>query len=178
MTKDLIDAIEQRRSVRSFKPDPIPEPTLGRIIDCALLAPSAGNIQPWKFWIIKRPEVKAALARAAHDQEFVAEAPVVIVVAAEPRRSAARYGNRGAELYCIQDTAAAVENILLAAVAFGLGACWVGAFSERAVSQALGLPGDLRPVAMVPIGYPREKGKPVRGSRPQRPWEETVVVIE
>lgn len=178
MTKDLIDAIEERRSVRAFKPDPIPEPTLSRIIGCALLAPSAGNIQPWQFWVVKRPEVKAALARAAYDQEFVSDAPVVIVVAAEPRRSAARYGNRGAELYCLQDTAAAVENILLTAVAFGLGACWVGAFSERAVSQALNLPDTLRPVAIVPIGYPKEEGKPARGSRPQRPWEETVVVIE
>ncbi|MEW6227369.1 MAG: nitroreductase family protein [Bacillota bacterium] len=177
MTKDLIEAIEERRSIRHFKPDPIPEPTLSRIIGCGLMAPSAGNIQPWRFYAVKSPEVKAALAQAAYGQEFVAAAPVVIVVAAEPRRSAARYGKRGSELYCLQDTAAAVENMLLTVVAYGLGACWVGAFDEQAASQALGLPGDLRPVAMVPIGYPKE-GLPARRQRPQRPWDETVVVVE
>lgn len=177
MTKDLIEAIEERRSVRSFKPDPVPEPTLSRIIGCALMAPSAGNIQPWQFWVVKRPEVKEALAKAAYGQEFVSAAPVVVVVVAEPGRSAARYGKRGSELYCLQDTAAAVENMLLTVVAYGLGACWVGAFDEQAASQALGLPDDFRPVAMVPIGYPKE-GLPARRPRPQRPWDETVVVVE
>lgn len=177
MTKDLVEAIEERRSVRSFKPDPVPEATLSRIIGCGLMAPSAGNIQPWQFYAVKSPEVKTALAQAAYGQDFVAAAPVVIVVAAEPRRSAARYGKRGSELYCLQDTAAAVENMLLTVVAYGLAACWVGAFDEQAARCALGLPDELRPVAMVPIGYPKE-GATARRARPQRPWDETVVVIE
>lgn len=177
MTKDLIEAIEQRRSVRHFKPDPIPEATLSRIIGCALMAPSAGNVQPWQFRVVKRPEMKAALAQAAGDQRFVEAAPVVIVVLAEPQRSAARYGRRGSELYCIQDTAAAIENMLLTVVAYGLGACWVGAFDEQAASRALDLPDNLRPVAMVPIGYPEERAT-ARRPRPQRPWDETVIVID
>ncbi len=177
MTKDLIDAIEERRSVRAFKPDPIPGATLSRIIGCGLMAPSAGNVQPWRLYVVKRAELKAALAQAARGQGFVAAAPVVVVVTVEPRRSARRYGERGSGLYCIQDAAALVENMLLTAVAYGLGACWVGAFDEGAAARALDLPDGLRPVAMVPIGYPSEEGA-MRRLRPQRPWEETVVVLD
>lgn len=177
MTKDLVEAIEQRRSVREFKPDPVPDATISRIIGCALMAPTAGNVQPWRFWVVKRAEVKAALARAAYGQEFVAAAPVVVVVAAEPKRSAAKYWKRGSDLYCIQDTAAAIENMLLAVVAYGLGACWVGAFDEDAARCALGLSEDVRPVAMIPIGYPKRDPAGKR-PRPQRPWEEVVTVLE
>jgi nitroreductase len=79
---------------------------------------------------------------------------VVIVVCADAEQSAARYGSRGRELYCLQDTAAAIEHILLAAVALGLGGCWVGAFDEREAARVLDLPGRHRPVAMLPIGKP------------------------
>ncbi|MCR4403664.1 MAG: nitroreductase family protein [Firmicutes bacterium] len=177
MTKDLVEAIEQRRSVREFKPDAVPDATISRIIGCALMAPSAGNIQPWRFWVVKRPDVKAALADAAFGQGFVKEAPVVVVVAVEPKRSESKYGRRGSELYCIQDTAAAIENMLLTAVAYGLGACWVGAFDEDAARRALGLPEGERPVAMIPIGYPKRDPAGKR-PRPQRPWEEVVVVVD
>ncbi len=176
MTKDLIEAIEQRRSVREFKTDEVPDATISRIIGCALMAPTAGNVQPWRFWVVKRPEVKAALARAAYGQGFVEDAPVVVVVAAEPKRSAAQYGKRGSELYCIQDTAAAIENMLLTVVAYGLGACWVGAFDEDAARRALDVPEGLRPVAMIPIGHPK-RDPATRRPRPQRPWDEVVVVV-
>ncbi|MGE5571794.1 MAG: nitroreductase family protein [Bacteroidota bacterium] len=177
MTKDLVEAIEQRRSVREFKPDPVPDATISRIVGLGLMAPTAGNVQPWRFWVVKRAEIKAALARAAFGQKFVEEAAVVVVVAAEPDRSAAQYGKRGSELYCVQDTAAAVENILLSVVAYGLGACWVGAFDEDTARRALGMPEDVRPVAMVPIGYPKRDPAGKR-PRPQRPWEEVVTVVE
>lgn len=158
MTKDVIEAIKERRTVRRFKPDPIPEATIGRLIEAARCAPSAGNLQPWRFIVVLNPNTRRALAQAAAGQEFVAEAPVCLVVAAEPQRSAAEYGRRGAELYCLQDTAAAVENLLLAAVGYGIGAAWVGAFDEQAVREAVGLPPDQRPVAMVALGYPAEEG--------------------
>ncbi len=177
MTKDLFEAIRERRSERHFKPDPVPDDTVRRIVDCGLKAPSAGNMQPWQFLIVKRPELRADLSKAAFGQKFVEDAPVVIVVLADPGRSAGRYGNRGSDLYCIQDTAAAVQNMLLAVVAFGLGACWVGAFDEAAASRALELPEHLRPVAMIPIGYPKERPTP-RRPRPERPWDEVVTIIE
>ncbi len=177
MTKDLFEAISQRRSVRHFKPDPVPDDTVRRIVECGLKAPSAGNIQPWQLLIVKNPELKADLAKAAFGQGFIEAAPVVIVILADPERSAGKYGGRGAELYSIQDTAACVQNMLLAVVGFGLGACWVGAFDEQAAGEALDLPDHMRPVAMVPIGYAEERPTP-RRPRQERPWDEVVTVIE
>jgi nitroreductase len=152
---DFWRVIEERHSVRDFdaRRDVSPE-MVQRILRTAVRAPSAGNCQPWHFVVVRSERTKDLLAEAAYDQWFIAEAPVVVVVCADPARSAWRYGSRGVQLYCLQDTAAATEHILLAVTALGLGACWVGAFDERAVSQALGLPSDLRPVAIVPIGYP------------------------
>jgi nitroreductase len=152
---DFWKTIEKRHSVRRFNSahDIAPE-TVERILSAAILAPSAGNCQPWHFFVIRDTEVKERLAEAAWGQRFITEAAVVIVVCTEPARSSARYGPRGSRLYCLQDTAAATEHILLAATALGLGSCWVGAFDEGAAAQVLQLPNDLRPVAIVPIGYP------------------------
>ncbi len=174
MTKDLFDAIRERRSIRHFENREVPDATVNRLLEAAIMAPSAGNLQPWSFFVVKDPEKRRGLSRAAYDQAFVAAAPVVIVVCAEPARSAERYGERGADLYCIQDTAAAVQNMLLAAVALGLGTCWVGAFDEAQAAEVLGLDAArTRPVAMVPVGYPSRTPRP----RPRRPLEEVVRVI-
>jgi nitroreductase len=91
------------------------------------------------------------------NQHFIEEAPVVIVACADKERSKQGYGSRGEHLYCIQDTAAAVENMLLAAVAMGLGACWVGAFNEDNVRDALNMPDGLRPVTLIPVGWSAEQ---------------------
>lgn len=151
---DFWSLIEQRHCVRAFKSSPVDDETVERILQAAIRAPSAGNRQPWHFVIVRNPAAKRALEQSAYGQSFVGEAPVVIVVCAEPERSAAVYRERGRGLYCLQDTAAAVEHILLAATALGLGACWVGAFDESAAALAIDLPSHLRPVALVPIGAP------------------------
>ncbi len=163
---DLWTAVERRRSVRRFSSTEVPLCDIERILKAAIRAPSAGNRQPWHFIVVRKPELKRALASAAGGQGFVAAAPVVIVVCAEPERSAARFGGRGRGLYCLQDTAAAIEHILLAATALGLGACWVGAFDEAAAAHALSLPATLRPVAMVPIGQPLAEGGAGSSRRP------------
>jgi nitroreductase len=161
---DFWQVIEERHSVRDFEAGrDVPPEMVERILEAAIRAPSAGNCQPWHFVVIQGERTKNRLAEAAYGQWFIAEAPVVIVVCADPARSSCRYGNRGVELYCLQDTAAATEHILLAVTALGLGACWVGAFDEGAASKALGLPTGLRPVAIVPIGYPA--ARPYRTSR-------------
>ncbi len=160
---DVFEAIRERRSIRSFRPDPIPEQHVQKILEAACLAPSAGNCQPWEFVLVRHPERKRALADAALGQEFIAEAPLVIVVCANVSRSAWRYGERGKKLYCIQDTAAAVQNILLAAHALGYGACWVGAFLDEEVARVINAPENVRPVAIIPIGKPAE-----RPARPRR----------
>ena len=155
---DFWQAMEARQSVRAFdqQRDVSPD-AVTRLLHAATRAPSAGNCQPWHFFVVRDQETKRALARAALNQWFIGRAPVVIVVCADPERSARRYGDRGRHLYSIQDTAAATENLLLAAVASGLGACWVGAFDEDAAEEALDLSSHLRPVAMVPIGYSAER---------------------
>jgi len=172
---DFWEAIEKRHSVRSFNAnlDVAPE-VVKRILGAAILAPSAGNCQPWHFIVVRDLTVKKRLAEAAWGQRFLGEAPVVIVVCAEPARSAARYGLRGSQLYCLQDTAAATEHILLTATALGLGSCWVGAFDEKAAAQALQLPDRLRPVAMVPIGYPL---RPTDRQTTRRELDEVVTYI-
>jgi len=173
LTKDVFEAIKGRRSIRSFKPDEVTEATVTRLLEAACHAPSAGNLQPWQFFVVKDEEKKQELARAAYNQFFLAQAPVVIVVCAQPELSARRYGERGKSLYCIQDTAAAVQNILLAAYGLGLGTCWIGAFDEDQVSFALGLPQDKKPVALIPVGYPAAEGR----KPSKRPVEDVVSFI-
>jgi nitroreductase len=158
---DFWEVLAARHSVRAFhKERDVPSEVVTRLIQAAVRAPSAGNRQPWHFCVARDEATKRALAQAALNQWFLSEAPVVIVVCADPERSADRYGDRGRYLYSLQDTAAATQNLLLAAVASGLGACWVGAFNETAASRALNLPAHLRPVAIVPIGYPAGLSSP------------------
>jgi len=146
--------------VRAFRPDPIPDSALEKALEAAHWAPSAGNQQARDFIVVKDPEVKARLAEAALGQRFVEEAPVDVVVCANRERSAGRYGDRGRNFYCFMDAAAAVENMLLAAHALGLGACWVGAYRDEEVAEALGLPPWLRPIAIIPMGFPAESPRP------------------
>jgi nitroreductase len=129
---ELIEAIKTRRSIRRFDKRPVDDKVIHEIIELGNLAPSAGNLQPRDFIIVKKQEIKEQLAHAALDQRFVAEAPVVVVVCTNLKRTA-HYGSRGRELYSIQDSAAAIENMLLAIVDKGLSC--------------------VRPVAMLPIGY-------------------------
>lgn len=158
---EFFETVERRRSIRGFVRDRAVEPEqLRRVLDAARRAPSAGNRQPWRFLIVREAVTREALAVAAHDQMFLLDAPLVIVVCAEPERSAERYGARGRNLYCLQDTAAAVTHLLLAATALGLGSCWVGAFDEDEVVGILRLPRDLRPVALIPLGYAAEDPAP------------------
>lgn len=152
---DFWAVIEHRYSVRSFVAEvDVPPETVERILQAATLAPSAGNRQPWHFYVVRNADLREELGAAAYGQQFIAEAPVALVVCADAEQSAERYGLRGAELYCLQDTAAAAAHILLAAVDAGLGGCWVGAFDERRAARVLGLPHRHRPVAILPIGKP------------------------
>jgi nitroreductase len=164
----LLELMASRRSVRHFRPDPLPADVETALQQAMLSAPSAGNVQPWWFLRVRTPELRQALARAALNQSFLAEAPLVVVACADLALARESYGGRGVELYALQDTAAAVQSLLLAAHAAGLGACWIGAFAEREGSRLLGIGPDVRPVALVPVGSPAEW--PVSPGR--RPVEE------
>lgn len=157
---DVYEAIYQRKSIRSFDPSRgVTGDQVTRLLEAAVQAPSAGNLQPWRFWVVRDQKVKEGLVEAALGQSFVGQAPVVIVVCADLSASARGYGQRGIHLYAIQDTAAAIENLLLAVQSESLGACWVGAFSEEMVSAVLDLPEYIRPVAIIPVGYPLRIGQ-------------------
>jgi nitroreductase len=153
---NVLDVIKGRRSIRTFKSDDVSPEIIEKLIDAATWAPSAGNIQPWEFIIVRESKIKKSLTQAALDQSSIEEAPVVIVVCANENRSSQGYGARGKTLYCIQDTAAAIQNLLLFAYSIGLGTCWVGAFRENEAREILKIPSGIRPVAMIPVGYAAE----------------------
>ncbi len=167
---EVFEAIRTRRSVRRYQRESISEEVLTELLSAAILAPSAGNAQPWRFLVVRDQKLKEGLVSAAHGQTFLAEAPVVIVVCADLERARRAYRERGETLYCLQDTAAAIQNLLLAATAKGLGTCWVGAFDEGKAADVLGLSRGLRPVALIPVGKPGEAPP----ARPRRALSEVV----
>jgi len=154
---DIDTCIEGRRSIRAFKPEPVDDSIINEALRMANLAPSAGNLQARDFIVVKDAATKATLAKAAYDEEFVRSAPVVVVVCANLQRIS-HYGERGRTLYCIQDSSAAIENLILFLHNKGIGSVWVGAFDEAAVRTALHVPSEARPIAMIPLGHPAEKG--------------------
>jgi nitroreductase len=144
----------KRKSIRNFKPDDVPVEMIIKLLDAARSAPSGGNCQPWHFYVIKETALKKQIHETTGGrQAFILDAPVIIVVCADLERTSSRYGDRGRNLYSVQDTAAAIQNLLLCAVDERLAACWCGAFDEKAVSDILKLNDGLRPVAIIPIGY-------------------------
>jgi nitroreductase len=162
---DIFELIKQRRSIRAYTNKDVPDEIVEQLIDAATWAPSAGNVQPWEFVVVKDTETKNRLFQAAGNQKSVVSAPVVIVVCADLNRAKQIYGSRGENLYCIQDTAAATQNILLVAHELGLSTCWIGAFEEKAVAKVINAPKNVRPLVMIPVGYGAQTGR-VRSQRP------------
>jgi nitroreductase len=167
---EIPEAILKRKSVRAFAPKGLTDEELKTLIESASCAPSAGNMQPWAFIAVRDRGIKELLVEASHGQTFIATAPVVFVVCADPARNEQRYGDRGKMLYCLQDTAAALENIILTATHNGLATCWIGAFDEEMAAVAVGLPSGVRPIALLPVGYP-DQDPP---KRPRRPVSEVL----
>lgn len=153
---ELMEAIKGRRSVRKFCDKPVSQEMLDIILEAGRAAPSAGNLQARDFFIIENKKIQQELVEAAHGQAFIAQASLAIVVCAN-YESIDSYGERGIELYCIQDSAAAIQNMLLVVHELELAACWVGAFDESSVTSTLKLPEHLRPVAIIPIGWPDQE---------------------
>ncbi|GAB4388141.1 MAG: nitroreductase family protein [Thermodesulfovibrionales bacterium] len=158
---EVAKAIRERRSVRRFEDREIPGEAVDGLVEALIWAPSAGNLQSRKFYFVKDPAVKKQLAAAAFNQSFIADAPLVVVGCTD-RNIFGRYGERGTELYTIQDVAASLMCMMLAAYEAGLGTVWVGAFREEDAAQALQTPSHLRPVAIVPVGYPKKTPPPPR----------------
>lgn len=149
----ILEIIKNRRSIRKFQKKGIPNEILEKLIMALIWAPSAGNLQARKFYFVFGEEIKEKLARS--NQDFIAQAPLVIVGLADTKISR-RYGERGKNLYSICDVSTSIQNLMLLATDLGLGTCWVGAFDEDKVSEVLNLPENLRPIVIVPVGYPAE----------------------
>jgi nitroreductase len=149
----ILDAVIQRRSIRKFQSRQIPEDVIYKLKESLIWAPSAGNLQARKFYFVFNNDIKKDLAAAALNQNFIAKAPLSIVACTDSRIKI-HYGERGEYLYTIQDVAASVMGMMLVAHEEGLGTVWIGAFHENLVSETLDLPENLRPVAIVPVGYP------------------------
>lgn len=160
---DFFETVNQRQSIRRFKNQPVEPEKLEQLLATANKAPSAGNLQAYSIVVVTGPAIKHELVSITDGQEFVEEAPVVLVFCAEPERSASRYSDRGTTLYSIQDATIACAHVQLAATALGLGSTWVGKFNDDALRQLLGLAEALKPVAILPIGYPDET--PAKKSR-------------
>jgi len=153
---DYFETVKARHSIRAFESRPVEDEKLRRIIETVNLAPSAGDLQAYEVVVVKDARRKKQLADDALGQGFVAEAPVCLVFLACPERSSRKYGRRGSELYCIQDTTIAASYAQLAATALGLASTWVGAFNEDAAAKTVKAPASKRPIIILPIGYPAE----------------------
>ena len=162
---NVIDIMKNRRSIRAFKKQAVTQEIIEELVEAARWAPSAGNVQPWAFVVVNSTEMKQILSMAAYGQKVLEEASVVIVVCADEKLAEQRYGERGKTLFCLQDTAAAIQNILLTAHSLGLGSCWIGAFKEAEMKQAIKAPKEMRPIALIPIGYPNQ-APPARSRKP------------
>ncbi len=147
------DLIKTRRSRRAFKPKPPTEQQINSIVEAANLAPSAGNLQSFSFYLVKDKNTKEKLAAAAFGQGFIAEAPVVVVFFAKAPVSSKKYGERGRQ-YSIIDASLAAAYAQLAVDNLGLGAVWVGAFDDEKVKALLDEEGQ--PLCILPVGYPSD----------------------
>lgn len=156
---NILKAVKQRRSIRDFQKREIPRDIIDKLIEALIWAPSAGNLQARKFYFVTDEGIKKKIADAALKQHFIAEAPLVVIGCADSR-IAYKYGERGVNLYSIQDVACSLMGMMLVAYENGLGSVWVGAFNDNRVSDILKLPRHLRPVAIVSVGYPAKIPSP------------------
>lgn len=150
---EILQVVKARRSIRDFEKKEIPKSVVEKLIEAILWAPSAGNLQARKFFFVSDLKIKKELAAAALGQQFIAGASIVVVGCTDVS-VANKYGDRGVNLFSIQDVACSIMNLMLVAFENGLGTVWVGAFREEEVAKTLGLPMNLRPVVIVPVGYP------------------------
>ena len=166
---DVYEAIQTRSSVRGYRSDAVEDATLKRLLDAARLAPSGKNGQPWTFIVVRDPETRRRLVDACKGQAFIAEAPVVIAACGREELAYQKMGGYWNSLPV--DIGISLEHLMLAAAAEGLGTCWIGAFIEEQVREILGVPAEVKIVALTPVGYPRG----ARAGKPRKPLDEIIM---
>jgi nitroreductase len=163
---NVFEAIKQRRSIRSYQDKPIEEDKLLRVLEAGRLAPSAKNLQEWRYVIVKDKDLRKKVAVAANNQYFIAEAPVIIVGCATMADYVLTCGQPAHSI----DLAISMDHMTLQAVEEGLGTCWIGAFKEDEVKKLLNIPPEMRVVEIMPLGYPKFVPDP----KPRKKLEEIV----
>ncbi|MFC2058842.1 nitroreductase family protein [Chloroflexota bacterium] len=162
----FFELIEKRYSVRSYKPDPVEEYKIQRIMEAARLAPTAANKQPFRLILINTAEIGDELSRV-YGKPWFTQAPLVICACGIPTRS---WKRRDGKVYCDVDVAIAMDHLILAAADLGLGTCWIADFDPVVARGVLRLPDDIEPIAFTPIGYPNDEP----GLKKRRPVAELV----
>jgi nitroreductase len=167
---DFFALIAARHSVRAFQSRLVSAEQVRRIVGAANRAPSAGDRQAYEIVAVTSSDRRGRLMRAALGQRHVAQAPLVLVFVTHPERNRERYGDRGAQLYCLQDATLAAAYAQLAAQALGLSSVWVGAFDDAEVLAAVDAPPGIGASSLLAIGYPAE----VPEATPRRLLEDLV----
>ncbi|HHY97450.1 MAG TPA: nitroreductase [Firmicutes bacterium] len=144
---DVYSAVMARRSVRRFRPEDISDEDLAKIIEAGRMAPSAANRQPWRFVIVRDPEKRKEVANACNGQTWLADAGAILAGIGVPAESQKWYP---------VDVAIAMQTMVIVASSLGYGTCWIGAFNEDKVKEVLGIPAEMRVIALTPIGRPAE----------------------
>ena len=144
---EVFEAIRKRHSVRSYLPDEVSSEKLEKILEAARLAPSAGNIQPWHFIVVSDQQKRKKLSKGRY-AKFLVESPVVLVGCGDKKAS---------PNWHTVDTAIAMQSMVLTATSEGLGTCWIGSFNEKQVKELLSIPERFRVIALLAVGYRREK---------------------
>ncbi|MGI6668594.1 MAG: nitroreductase family protein [Acetivibrionales bacterium] len=163
---NVLDAIKGRRSIRKFSPRMVEDEKLEKVLEAARFSPSARNLQSWKFVVVKDQETRKKLVEAAGGQAFVGQAPVVIAACGTDPDAVMKCGQHR----CSIDLSIATAYMILEAYELGLGTCWIGHFDEQKVKDILGVPENVRVVAITPLGYPDEEPLP----RPRKKLDEIV----
>ena len=163
---NVATAVRSRRSVRSYTAQAVEREKIEQILEAGRLSPSANNRQEWRFIVVTQPEIRQKLMRAAMHQAFISQAPVVLAACATESSKVMMCGH---PTYAV-DVSIAFAYMLLQAHELGLGACWIGAFNEEEVKSVLGVPRNVRVVALSPLGY--SAGQP--GARPRKGMTEVV----
>jgi len=166
---ELYDVVKSRRSIRRYRSGIFAEEKLAKILESCNLAPSAGNLQAYRIIVVREPDRKKAVAEAAFGQSFIVDAGALIAFVADFRLAEARYGER-ASLYAVQDATIACTVAHLTVTDLGLGACWIGAFDDARMAEALEVPAPSRPVAVLAVGVPDQEPS----ARPRRDLGELV----
>jgi nitroreductase len=167
---EFSEVVGTRRSVRAYKPDPVPDEVLRRVLDGARMAPSANNLQPWHFIVVRDQTTRRNLADLAAGQTFVGQAPVIIVCCG--KRYTDRYSWLRENMYLV-DCTIAIDHLTLAARNERLGTCWIGAFDHERVKEAAKVPDGYDVIMLMPVGYPASPGA-FRGTTSRRALEEIV----